>query len=102
MKPQLLLLAALTSASLLAQERGPFDFAMASVPPGAERLSYGNDPLQFGELRVPKTKGPYPIAIVIHGGCWVAKLGSMDPRAIAIDNMRPLAHALTEAGIATW
>ena len=38
------------------------------------------------------------MAIVVHGGCWVAKLGNMDERAVALDNMRPLAAALTEAG----
>jgi len=42
------------------------------------------------------------VAIVVHGGCWVAKLADLDERAVAIDNMRPLAAALTEAGIATW
>ncbi len=26
----------------------------------------------------------------------------MDERAVAVDNMRPVAAALTEAGIATW
>ena len=51
---------------------------------------------------MPPTKGPHPVAVVVHGGCWVAKLGNMDERAVAIDNMRPLAAALTEAGIATW
>ena len=51
---------------------------------------------------MPSTKGPHPVAIVVHGGCWVAKLGNMDERAVALDNMRPLAAALTEAGIATW
>ena len=102
MKPFILLFASLAGVSLLAQNRGPLDLANAAVPPGAQRLSYGGDPLQFGELRIPKTPGPHPIAIVIHGGCWMAKLGTMDPRAVAIDNMRPLANALTEAGIATW
>jgi acetyl esterase/lipase len=102
MKPSLLLLVSLASVSLLAQNRGPLELATAAVPPGALRLSYGTEPLQFGELRVPNTKGPHPVAIVIHGGCWMAKLGTMDPRAVAIDNMRPLAHAVTEAGIATW
>jgi acetyl esterase/lipase len=85
-----------------AQTRGPLDLANAPVAPGARRIAYGIDPLQFGELRVPSTKGPHPVAIVIHGGCWVARLGTMDARAVAIDNMRPLAAALTEAGIATW
>ena len=102
MKPYILLVASFAGVSLLAQARGPLDLANAAVPPGAQRLSYGSDPLQFGELRIPKTPGPHPIAIVIHGGCWMAKLGTMDPRAVAIDNMRPLASALTDAGIVTW
>ena len=97
-----ILILTLLSASLGAQSRNPLALATAAVPPGAIRLSYGTDPLQFGELRLPSTKGPHPLAIVIHGGCWVAKLGNLDPRAVAMDNMRPLAAALTEAGIATW
>ena len=102
MKPYILLVASLAGVSLLAQSRGPLDLANATVPPGAVRLSYGSESLQFGELRVPTTPGPHPVAIVVHGGCWLAKLGTMDPRAVALDNMRPLANALTEAGIATW
>jgi acetyl esterase/lipase len=85
-----------------AQTRGPVDLANAPDPPGARRIAYGTDPLQFGELRVPSHPGPHPVAIVVHGGCWVAKLGNLDERAVAIDNMRPLAAALAEAGIATW
>lgn len=82
--------------------KSPVDLANAQVPPGARRIAYGADPLQFGELRVPATRGPHPVAIIVHGGCWVSKLGNMDERAVALDNMRPMAAALTEAGIATW
>jgi acetyl esterase/lipase len=84
-----------------AQNRGPLELADASVPPG-QRIAYGADPLQFGELRLPTSKGPHPLAIVIHGGCWASTLGTVAPRAVAMDNMRPLAAALTEQGIATW
>ena len=96
--------ALLTAAfvTLAAQNRGPADLANLPVAPGAIRLTYGGDPLQFGELRLPAGKGPHPVAVVIHGGCWVSQLGKLDPRAVAIDNMRPMATALTEAGIATW
>jgi acetyl esterase/lipase len=90
------------SGFVVAQDRGPLELANAAVPPGAQRIAYGTAPLQFGELRLPTTKGPHPLAIVIHGGCWVAQLGNLDRRAVAIDNMRPLAAALAEAGIATW
>ncbi len=84
------------------QSRNPLELATAPVPAGARRFAYGTDPLQVGELRVPSTQGPHPVAIVVHGGCWLAKLGTMDERAVALDNMRPLAAALTDAGIATW
>ena len=93
---------ALLAGTVAAQNRGPLELATATVPPGAHRIAYGSGPLQFGELRLPSTKGPHPLAIVIHGGCWLAKLGTLDERAVAMDNMRPLAAALTEAGIATW
>ena len=92
------LLSLLLTCTVAAQTRGPLDLATAQVTRGARTISYGSDPLQFGELRVPSTRGPHPVAIVVHGGCWVAKLGNMDERAVALDNMRPLAAALTEAG----
>jgi acetyl esterase/lipase len=90
------------TAAIVAQSRSPLDLANAPVPGGARRVSYGTDPLQFGELGVPSTKGPHPVAVVVHGGCWVAKLGNMEERAVAMEMIRPLAAALTEAGIATW
>jgi acetyl esterase/lipase len=92
----------LWASAVAAQTRGPLELATADVPPGALRIAYGTDPLHFGELRVPSGKGPHPVAIVLHGGCWAARLGTMNERAVAIDNMRPLSAALTDAGIATW
>ncbi len=47
------------------------------------------------ELRVPSGPGPHPVALVIHGGCWVTKYA--DSRY-----MKPLAEALRQDGIATW
>jgi acetyl esterase/lipase len=102
MRIPLLLTFVLLGGSMAAQSRGPEQLATAAVPPGAIRIAYGSERMQFGELRVPPGNGPHPLAIVIHGGCWLAKLGNFDPRAVALDNMRPLAAALSEAGIATW
>ena len=65
------------------------------VPAAGERIQYGSDPLQFGELRLPSGNGgPYPLAVVIHGGCWQSEY---DLRHIA-----NVSAALTRAGIATW
>jgi len=68
--------------------------ALPSKPPDT-RIPYGKDDLQFGELRLPKGSGPFPVAIVIHGGCWVAKFASTQ-------NTAAIADALRDAGIATW
>ncbi len=63
-------------------------------PPFDRRIAYGDDSLQFGELRLPKGAGPFPVAIVIHGGCWHSEYD--------LDHATPLAAVLTAHGIATW
>jgi acetyl esterase/lipase len=69
--------------------------ALALPRPAADhRLAYGDDPLQFGELRLPGGDGPYPVVIVIHGGCWLADYD--------LGYISAFADALTEAGVATW
>jgi pimeloyl-ACP methyl ester carboxylesterase len=84
-----------------AQERGLNDILKLPVPP-ATRIPYGSGQLQFGELRVPSGNGPHPVVIIVHGGCWLAKLGNLDERAVAMDLVRPIAADLTANGIATW
>lgn len=98
----LTMFACLAGLALAGQNRGPVELAAAPVPPGILRIPYGSDPLQFGELRVPAGQGPHPVAVVVHGGCWASELGTLPSAAISIDNMRPMAAALTAAGIATW
>lgn len=98
---RVMILVLLAGSGLAGQGRGPVDLANAAVPAGT-RMTYGTDPMQFGELRLPASKGPHPVAIVVHGGCWVATLGTLPPAAVSLGNMRPMAAALTEAGIATW
>lgn len=87
---------------LLAQDKSPADLLNMPVGAGSQRIAYGNEPLQFGELRVPPGKGPHPVVVIVHGGCWSAKLPGLDERAVALDLLRPLAAALTNAGFATW
>ena len=60
----------------------------------AQRYYYGSQLPQFGDLRLPKGKGPHPVAIVIHGGAW----GS----AVSLHYIASLSAALTCAGVATW
>ena len=63
--------------------------------PADTKIPYGTDPLQYGELRLPKGNGPFPVAVVIHGGCWVTNFATLQ-------NTAALADALRDAGIATW
>lgn len=63
-------------------------------PPADRRVAYGGDPLQFGELRLPKGKGPHPVAVIIHGGCWLSEYD--------VKHVGSFAAALTKAGVATW
>lgn len=68
--------------------------ALPLAPPDAV-ISYGPDSLQFGELRLPPARNnPYPVVVIIHGGCWLA--------AYDLHLMDAMATALTEQGFATW
>ena len=57
-------------------------------------IRYGTEALQSGELRVPAGPGPHPVAIVVHGGCWVSRLGGT--------GMQAFSESLRQRGIATW
>ncbi len=46
------------------------DILLRVPPADGERVRYGDDVLQFGELRYPKGAGPFPLVFVIHGGFW--------------------------------
>jgi acetyl esterase/lipase len=78
-----------------ARALGPDDVDRLPASSPAATIQYGANPLQKGELRLPAGKGPFPVAIVIHGGCWTSGLATTR-------NSAPLATALTKRGIATW
>lgn len=64
------------------------------LPEPGERIPYGDGPQQFGELRMPKGEGPFPVIVLIHGGCWQS--------AFDFVYMTRLAAWLTDRGVATW
>ena len=82
-------LALASSVSAMSQE------ILQLPPPKADaRISYGNDPSQFGELRLPAGKGPHATVIFIHGGFW--------RNAYNLGHAGHLCAALAKAGAATW
>jgi acetyl esterase/lipase len=88
--------AAVVAASAPARSQG-VSFAdvqkLKAAAPTA-RIAYGPGPQQFGELWVPRGRGPHPVAVVVHGGCWQKEYGE--------DHVRPLCAAIADMGIAAW
>ena len=70
------------------------DVLSATPPLADQRIAYGSDPVQFGDLRLPEGSGPHPVAIMIHGGCWMAFAD--------LEHFGVPAAELTRNGIATW
>jgi acetyl esterase/lipase len=68
----------------------------ASVTPSKPdaTLRYADHPRGLADLRLPPGKGPFPLAVIFHGGCW--KTGIAD-RAY----MAPLATRWQQKGVAT-
>ena len=66
----------------------------AHVSPPAARLHYGQASSQMLDVRVPAGRGPFPVVVLIHGGCWNTEYGSPA-------HMAPLAEALLLRGVAT-
>lgn len=67
--------------------------ALPAPAPGL-RIAYGPEPEQFGELRLPDGDGPFPLVILIHGGCWRA--------AFNLDYFAHWAEWLRARGYASW
>ena len=70
------------------------DILTLPPPPAVHRLAYGSAPAQFGDLRLPKGKGPFPVVMNIHGGFWRNKYD--------LAHASHLCAALTARGFATW
>jgi acetyl esterase/lipase len=69
--------------------------------PATARIPYGEQPQQFGDLRLPSAEGRapavgkrWPVVIALHGGFWRA--------AYDLSHLSHLCAALTRAGLATW
>ena len=63
-------------------------------PPADTRVHYGPEPLQFGDLRLPKGKGPFPVVLAVHGGFWRAEY--------SLDHLGHACAAWAHGGFAVW
>lgn len=88
------------AATLVApfETRAPITFSQLLAQPRAtadQRIAYGTDPLQFGELWLPRGPGRHPVIVLIHGGCWRADLPGLEL-------MDYMAADLRDRGYAVW
>jgi pimeloyl-ACP methyl ester carboxylesterase len=75
--------------------RDSHDILTDPPPPAAgARVAYGSGALQFGDLRLPAGAGPFPLAVVLHGGYWQSTYNLIHTGHMCI--------ALAEGGIASW
>ena len=63
----------------------------AKMPAPDAVVRYGTDDLRSGEIRLPKGKGRFPVAMLIHGGCRSQEYDT-------VKGMTPLAEALRQRG----
>ena len=92
------LAAALTSAQPLpaAEPVSLEEFVRLQRPMPSAQLAYGPAQVQGIDVFVPQGKGPFPVAILIHGGCWRNLPGA------GREQLRHIGKALADRGIATW
>ena len=92
------LLAAVAAGSVGGALAAPMtldDYLALNGPAPTRHVAYGAAPSQFAELFQPAGQGPFPVAVIIHGGCWTKHFGG-------ITQMRNMAGDLAARGIAVW
>lgn len=72
----------------------PRDILALPFRPADQRIGYGPASSQFADLRLPEGRGPHPVVVLVHGGCWSMPAGA--------DFFGAMADALKAAGIASW
>jgi acetyl esterase/lipase len=71
------------------------DYMALKGPAPSATFAYGSAPSQYAELFLPSGTGPFPVAVLVHGGCWTKEFGG-------IGQLRNVAGALAARGIAAW
>jgi acetyl esterase/lipase len=70
------------------------DYLHLPTIPADQRIPYGEEADQFGDLYLPSGDTSHPVAIVIHGGCWRAQYDLVP--------IGSFCDALRQEGLAVW
>jgi acetyl esterase/lipase len=93
-RPTFLLTTLLAGAAMAAPMQWK-DLTSRPQPKPSATIAYGTDPLQHADLWLPKGVGPFPVVLMVHGGCWQTDVAKADL-------MNWIADDLMKRGIAVW
>lgn len=71
------------------------DLTSRPRPQATTRLPYAKGDLHFADLWLPDGKGPFPVVLMIHGGCWQTDIADLSLMDWAAEDLR-------RRGIAVW
>jgi acetyl esterase/lipase len=65
------------------------------MPKATREFAYGPLPDQVADLWLPAGKGPFPVVLMVHGGCWQSRVAKLSIMNYAAEDLR-------QRGIAVW
>ncbi len=73
------------------------DLTKRQKPMPDATVDYGSDQMQKVDVWLPKgkTKGPFPVVVMVHGGCWTTSIADRSLMNWIADDVR-------NAGVAVW
>jgi acetyl esterase/lipase len=71
------------------------EYMSLNGPEPTAHIAYGKAPSQYAELFEPAGDGPFPVVVLLHGGCWNTEFEG-------IRQFRKMSGALAAQGIAVW
>jgi len=64
------------------------DLMRRPLPTADAKVAYGPALEQFAEVWTPKGRGPFPVVLMIHGGCWRSNIANLAIMNYAADDLR--------------
>ena len=71
------------------------DLVKRPKPSPDATIAYGPDPMQKVDVWRPSGKGPFPVVVMVHGGCWTTSIADRSLMNWVADDLR-------RDGIAVW
>ena len=90
-----LIAAAAMSAAAIAAPMQWSELLDRPKPQASTRVPYAKGDLHYADLWLPAGKGPFPVVLMVHGGCWQTDVADLSIMNWAADD-------LAKRGIAVW